>query len=235
MRVSRLVSASNWRYAIGEVVLIFVGVSIALAASSWYENRQLRRDEFAVLAEFQTTLREDLNTITTAYDTIHRVDQEIVSFVDQVESGNLTSTETSAGIKSIMRFITLNIRYGPYENLKARGTDLIANQSLRVNLTSLYEDVIPNLIEDSVIDRRLSRDRILPYILEGFWLDMSDLWIPKQTPVANWQSDLATLGRYRASTLTDHYLPSFEHTMALMRQVLADIEAELARFHGYEK
>ncbi len=127
MRVSRLVSASNWRYAIGEVVLIVVGVSIALAASSWYENRQLRGDEFAVLAELQTTLREDLNSITIAYDTIHRVDQEIASFVGHVESGNLTSTETSAGIKSIQRFITLNLRYGPYETLKARGIDLITN------------------------------------------------------------------------------------------------------------
>ncbi len=235
MRVSRLVSASNWRYAIGEVVLIVVGVSIALAASSWYENRQLRGDEFAVLAELQTTLREDLNSITIAYDTIHRVDQEIASFVDHVESGKLTSTETSAGIKSIQRFITLNLRYGPYETLKARGIDLITNQSLRVNLTSLYEDEIPTLVEDSVIDRRLSRDRILPYVLEGFWLDTSEHWIPKQKPVANWQSDLATLGRYRASTLTDHYLPSFEHTMDLMREVLADIESELAQFHGYEK
>ena len=64
MRVSRLVSASNWRYAIGEVVLIVVGVSIALAASSWYENRQLRGDEFAALAQLQATLREDLDRIT---------------------------------------------------------------------------------------------------------------------------------------------------------------------------
>ena len=234
MRVSGLVSASNWRYAIGEVVLIVVGVSIALAASSWYENRQLRGDEFAVLAELQTTLREDLNSITIAYDTIHRVDQEIVSFVDHVESGNLTSTETSAGIKSIQRFITLNIRYGPYETLKARGINLITNRSLRASLTSLYEDEIPNLVEDSVIDRRLSRDRILPYVLEGFWLNTSENWVPKQAAVANWRFDLATLGRYRASTLTDHYLPSFEHTIGLMQGVLADIDSELVRFQGYE-
>jgi hypothetical protein len=49
MRVSRLVSAPNWRYAVGEVVLIVVGVTIGLAASSWYEGRQERRDELLVL------------------------------------------------------------------------------------------------------------------------------------------------------------------------------------------
>ena len=234
MSVSRLVSASNWRYAMGEIALIVVGVSIALAASSWYENRQLRDDEYAVLAELQVTLQEDLDSITIAYNTIHRVDQEIASFVDRVESDHLTSAETTAGIGWTMRFVTLNIRFGPYETLKARGIDLITNQSLRVNLTSLYEDEIPNLVEDSVIDRRLSRDRILPYILQVFWLDASEHWVPKRTPVANWQSDLATLGRYRANTLTHHYLPSFEHTLDLMRGVLADIESELARFQGYD-
>ena len=186
----------------GTVVALSCGlVAFAIAILVWWP-------EFAVLAELRTTLREDLNSITIAYDTIHRVDEEIVSFVDHVESGNLTSTETSAGIKSIQRFITLNIRYGPYETLKARGIDLITNQSLRVNLTSLYEDEIPTLVEDSVIDRRLSRDRILPFILESFWLDALEDWIPKQTSGASLQSDLATLGRYRASTLTRHYLPS---------------------------
>jgi hypothetical protein len=48
MRVSRLVSAPNWRYAIGEILLIVVDVSIALAASSWYEGRLERRNEVMV-------------------------------------------------------------------------------------------------------------------------------------------------------------------------------------------
>ena len=234
MRVSRLVSASNWRYAIGEVLLIVVGVSIALAASSWYENRQLRGDEFAALAQLQATLREDLDRITVEYDTIGRVNQAIGSFVERIETGQLEQPEITTGIRSIGRFVTLNLRYGPYETLKARGIDLISDESLRVKITSLYEDEIPNLVENSIIDRRLSRDRILPSILEWFRMDAAEDWIPKETSTASWQSDLVTLGRYRARTLDEHYLPSFETTMKLMRDVSAEIEAELHRLHTYE-
>ncbi len=234
MRVSRLVSASNWRYAIGEVVLIVVGVSIALAVSSWYENRQLRGDEFAALAQLQATLKQDLDRTTIEYDTIARVNQEIASFVGHVETGHLKQAEITTGIESIMRFVTLNLRYGPYETLKARGIDLISDESLRVKITSLYEDEIPSLVENSIIDRRLSRERILPSVLKWFWMDASEDWIPKETSAASWQSDLVTLGRYRARTLNEHYLPSFERTMNLMRDVSAEIEAELHRLHTYE-
>lgn len=234
-RLSNLANSVNWKYGIGEILLIVIGVSIALAASSWYEKRQLRDDELAVLAELQTTLREDLDRITIEYDTIRRVNQEIASFLDHIETGQLKRSETTTGIGSTMRFITLSPRYGPYETLKARGIDLISDESLRVNITSLYEDEIPSLVENSIIDRRLSRDRILPYILEWFWLDASQDWILKDTSSSNWQADLATLGRYRAETFTKHYLPSFELTMNLMEEVLAEIESELDRFHGHDK
>ncbi len=85
----------NWKYAFGEVLLIVVGVSIALAASSWYENRQLRGVEISALAQLQATLREDLDRITGRYDTIGRVNQGIASFVDHIETGNLKQAESN--------------------------------------------------------------------------------------------------------------------------------------------
>ena len=63
MRASRLVSAPNWRYAVAEVGLIVVAVTIALAATSWYEGRQDRRDEIMVLQQLRQTLSEDLKDI----------------------------------------------------------------------------------------------------------------------------------------------------------------------------
>ena len=63
MRVSRLVSAPNWHYAVGEIVLIVVGVTVALAATSWYEGQQEQRDEIVVLQQLRQTLSEDLQEI----------------------------------------------------------------------------------------------------------------------------------------------------------------------------
>ena len=77
MRVSRLVSAPNWRYAVGEIVLIVVGVTIALAGTSWYEGRQDRRDEIMVLQQLRQTLSEDLKDINITWEMTRQREQKI--------------------------------------------------------------------------------------------------------------------------------------------------------------
>ena len=234
MRIFKSANEFNWRYALGEVLLIVIGVSIALAANSWYENRQLRGDEVAFLKQLQVTLHEDLKAITTDYNTIKRVNENIEFFVNNLNIREPNQDDLTKGIRAATRFVTLNLRYGPYETLKARGISLISNESLGVTITSLYEDEIPNLVEDSIIDRRLVRDHMLPPILDWFWLDTSQNWHPKETLSASWRSDLATLGRYRARTLAGYYLPSFERTIKLTSDALADIEAELKQRQSNE-
>jgi hypothetical protein len=231
---SRIVRATNWKHAFGEVLLIFAGITLALLANSWYENQQLRRDEIAALSQLHAALGADLGRITTAHGKIDRTNQEILSFVEQLETGQPKQASITDGIESIDTFTTLNPTYGPYETLKARGMDLISDVYLRGKISSLYEDEIPSLVENSIIDRRLSRDRILPFKLELFWLDASDDWILKETPTINWQSNLVTLARYRSRTLVRYYLPSFERTMDLMREVSAEIGAKLDEDHAFE-
>lgn len=60
MRTSRVINAMNWKYAIGEVFLIVIGISIALGANAWWENRQERIEEQAVLETLKRSLQVDL-------------------------------------------------------------------------------------------------------------------------------------------------------------------------------
>ncbi len=62
MKISRLVSAPNWRYAVGEVVLIVVGVTIALAGN---------------LRDF--VLRDYEIATTAICDILSEIDQELVA------------------------------------------------------------------------------------------------------------------------------------------------------------
>jgi hypothetical protein len=222
-RLSRILKSASWKYAFGELLLIVVGVTIALAATSWYEDQQLRRDELSVLQEIHTTLNEDLDAIEADYNTILEANRDIAILIRDLESGEPWSAEVFHGIGSLMRFVVVNIKSGPFETLKARGLDLISNESLRAKLTSLYEDEFPILGKNAEIDRFLSRDTILPYIFEHFQLDASGDWVPKEYEAA----DVISLGRYRSRTFTQHYLPSFEITMASMRDILTEIDKEL--------
>ena len=121
-------------------------------------------------------------------------------------------------MRSLGRFTQVMIRYGPFEILKARGLGLISNQSLRVSLTSLYEDQLTELQSNTEIDRRLSRDRILPFQLDHFEIDEQGNWVLRQGE-AEARSLGTTLARYRAQTLVRFYLPSFERGGSMTRGI----------------
>ncbi len=218
----------SWSHAVGEIALIVVGVTIALAGNSWYEGYEAEIDEHSLLEELSATLSEDLQGVLTELATIRQVNEDLRAAAVRLQSGDLHSSDgaNQAAITALGRFVVVTIRNGPFETLKARGLDLISNQALRVSLTSLYEDEFPRLKENSEIDQRLSRERVLPYQLDYFNLDADQNWVVKSdSPEARARG--ATLARYRSETLVDHYIPSFERTISLMRDTLAEIDREL--------
>jgi hypothetical protein len=225
--LSRVFNSANWKYAFGEIALIFFGISLALLANAWYESRQERVNELAILNELQITLGEDLESARLAYETIESANIGIATFVDLALSGNVDNDQYALGMYSFTRFVTLRIRYGPYETLKSKGLDLVRNPALRARITSLYEDEIPNLVQNSLIDQSLVRDRMLQPILEWSWMNEHFEWSPKRELDDPEKSELTTLGRHRWMTLSRFYLPSFERTITLMRSVRDQIQLEI--------
>ena len=56
----------NWKYALGEVVLIFLGISLALAFQTWNEQRKNKIERDRILKNLQFELKKD----STAYEEI---------------------------------------------------------------------------------------------------------------------------------------------------------------------
>ena len=54
----------NWRYALGELTLIVAGISIALAANSWYEDQIDRATETEYLERLHAALSADISTFS---------------------------------------------------------------------------------------------------------------------------------------------------------------------------
>ncbi len=169
-----------------------------------------------------------MEAVRLAADTISAANDRLPSAARHFESGDLGSRDPDhqAGMQALMRFTHLNLRFGPFETLKVRGLDLISDRDLRVALTSLYEDRLPALIENADIDQRLSRDRILPFMLEHFELDEDMNWLlAGDEPEA--RSGGATLARYREETLVRFYLRSYVDAITLMEETLARIDEVL--------
>ncbi len=236
MRVSRLVSAPNWPYAVGEVVLIVVGITIALAATSWYEGRQERRDEILVLQQLRQTLSEDLQDINMTWEMTRQRERNITALLDHLESDRPYTVDLGVQFQSLLGWRVVRITTAPFEGLKAQGYRVISNVILRERLISFYEDHYAMLEYSNNIDRDFAIEKVQPYFFKNFAMRVAasnDVdggrqdWVPKDYDKIRAEGYIANLCRFRADLLRRFDLRHYDNTTALMREILDIIEQEL--------
>ena len=69
------------RYAVGEILLVVVGILIALQVNNWNEERKLKLSE-KVLLSFYNEVSNNLNSLKTSIDekkTIIKINKEILT------------------------------------------------------------------------------------------------------------------------------------------------------------
>ena len=238
MRVSRVVSAPNWRYAVGEIVLIFIGVTIALAASSWYEGRQERRDEILVLQQLRQTLNEDLKEINETWEMTRKRERNLVALLEHLESDRPYTEELGVKFQALLGWRVVRIKTAPFEALKMQGYKLISNAKLREQLISFYEDHYARLEYNLNLDRDFAIEKVQPYFFKNLVMgvaksvdvdDGAQDWVPKDYDRIRAEGYVANLCRFRADLLRRFALRQYGGTTGAIDKILNQIDHELAK------
>ena len=146
------------RYAIGEIVLVVIGILIALQINTWNEEKNDRTYELKMLSEVKNSLKGDIEYFEWMIDRTNRVDSMVSVISEQiinksffVDSLYLNEKKDWIGLRDGTFF-----RYnsGPYEAIKSSGIDKISNDSLRVNLIEFYDYFYPLFREIVIRDDR---------------------------------------------------------------------------------
>ncbi len=148
-------SLLDWKYAIREIVLIVIGISIAFALENWNTSRKQKVTEIEILRELNETLKPDMLDIVTNVMLLEKSNSGIDNIIQAFEN------DLPFNDSMIIHFSMLNINTmfwrndGPYEVLKSKGFDLISNEKMRLKIIDLYsvkyrvidyqETVLPNL------------------------------------------------------------------------------------------
>ncbi|MGB5172414.1 MAG: DUF6090 family protein [Eudoraea sp.] len=125
-------------YAIGEIVLVVIGILIALQINNWSEERKLNLQEKALLEELQKNLQSNLE-ILDVYITLNKERQYQLSFIINHFDQKKAYTDT------IGRYLR-NARIGEYlslttsafESLKSVGFNVIHDEDLRMKIIELF-------------------------------------------------------------------------------------------------
>ena len=130
----------NFSYAIGEVLLIFIGITLAIAFQNWNEKRKTTHVEKAVLEQLKVALQNDLADVNANIATHKRGKDhcqkslKALTASEAVNPGLFLQSATQA-----VDFTFLISDVSTYEYLKSVGLHIIRNDSLRKQITSLYD------------------------------------------------------------------------------------------------
>jgi hypothetical protein len=147
-----------FKYAIGEIVLVVIGILIALQINNWNERKKEEAFEIEILQQIRANLIKDkltLQDINTNYNNSLRASAKILnSDWSQQDQDSL-----KYWLGDIVQFDRFQPLSNAYEVAKSKGIDLISNKQLRFLLGSYYDDEISR-VQQSVkdIENAFSRD-----------------------------------------------------------------------------
>lgn len=133
------------KYAIGEIVLVVIGILIALAISNWNEQRKDNDYLHTLLQEMDISLSQDSLIVQRIYLQRNKDKEEGVNRL--LKAVNEKPKISNDSILSLLELVMNDYYYtyddGAYEALKIYGLDKIKDRELRTLLIVSYERRIP--------------------------------------------------------------------------------------------
>ncbi|HSR59702.1 MAG TPA: DUF6090 family protein [Robiginitalea sp.] len=126
-------------YAIGEIVLVMVGILLALQVNTWNEERKERALEQKVLLEIYRSIEKDTSSLNWEYQEFQNVLDAARLIVERLDSDAPYEARLDTAFALISNINVVEANYTAYDRLVSIGVDLVKNDSLRNGLVSFYD------------------------------------------------------------------------------------------------
>jgi hypothetical protein len=162
-------------YAIGEIVLVVIGILIALSINNWNQNRLASKKQQALLSALHlefTSNKEQLEEVVKVHERALENSQSITMlFPIDPKRVDLDSLEKKINYLSYR--YTFNPSQGIINSLvNTSSFDIIENDSLR-NILISWNDVLSDYQEEEILAQKLVNEMVFPFFRKHFSGDIN--------------------------------------------------------------
>ena len=127
-----------FKYAVGEIMLVMVGILLALQVNDWNERRKQKAQEIEILKGFKNTMNKYLVRLNRSMVRYDASINSINLLIDYMETDLPYRDSLSMHFGNITADRTIRIDGSVFEALKSKGFELISNDSLKQNIINFY-------------------------------------------------------------------------------------------------
>jgi hypothetical protein len=176
------------RYAIGEIILVVIGILIALQINTWNQNRIRAAEELHILKALKIGLEKDLKDLELNAESIDRSISSGQKIIDALENDLPYQDSIADHFGHLMFPVMFLHSTSAFETLKSKGIDLISNADLRDQIIGVYDSGYTFFLKNEAITLD-EAERGLKHIFptrfhESYVYDLNkDNYEPRLTPI----------------------------------------------------
>ncbi len=161
-------------YAIGEIILVVIGILIALSINNWNNNTIRAKEEVSLLKDMMVDLRQNINVSNT-----------VLKIHDEALKRNITLRQVLLKkareedslvilIASLRASATPTFSISTYKTISRTGLNIIKSDTLRKSILSYYEVLLPYVNYKSNEDpKNQFQTLLLPYFNNYFKIELN--------------------------------------------------------------
>ena len=161
-----------FKYAIGEIVLVVIGILIALSINNWNEEKKSIQKGRDILVD----IRENLEFNTIQFQDDIEINRNVVNSIDIVLN-NITVTKIyndslDKHIRYVNWWASARWKSSGYEALVKHGVEIVQSKELQESIIDLYEISYIEIVENARLQEG-NWNAVLPNWLELIYRDPS--------------------------------------------------------------
>ena len=156
-----------FKYAIGEIVLVVIGILIALQINNWNQQQNINSEEQKILQSLRSELEENIVKLDSIY-TYHIVRDSILNRLIDLDPRLESFDSQDSLIKKADWSWTFNPSRGIYNSIINSGKiELISNYDLKIRIAKL-NDIIVDYLDDEQYALDYTTLSVEPYFVKTF-------------------------------------------------------------------
>lgn len=158
------------RYAIGEIILVVIGILIALQINNWNEYNKERTKEKDVLEDILNNLNRNNELIRNSLTTINKIDKSSDIVISVIRNKKAYSDTLDFHFQESTRSggLLFPLSTEGYESLKNTGFDIIRSDSIKDKILELFEISYKRIKEKAqwTLERSIESDNYINTIFK---------------------------------------------------------------------